>query len=47
MVSIDRPSFNIKPRIFTFLSLKGHHPSDSIKPFLAFNDHKNQLDESN
>ncbi len=47
VVSIDRPSFNIEPRIFCFQILKGHHPLNSIKLFLAFNAHKISFDLSN
>jgi hypothetical protein len=44
VVTVDRPSFNIKPQIFYLLNLKGHHPLNSIKLVSAFNDHKISFD---
>ncbi len=34
MIPVDRYYFTIKPLIFFFSSLKGHHPLKSIKPVL-------------
>ncbi len=47
MVSIDRSSFNIETADILFLNIKGHHPLNSIKLGLAFNDHKISFDLSN